>query len=192
MIGQIKRKGGAEGAGERERERARERKRERKKWKRERMQRRRRKKKSRAEAHGLEKLQVLSSLLDVEDGSVEVDLPNLGTQHAFILSSVFIARAYLGWRFTTTGFSHFLKITFQLGSECIILGHGSCYPCNSSTSTYGYSRTDQEWHDLNCPLMLGSYHIYNWDWQGLISLDYSQFREKEYQRATPDQLVGRR
>jgi hypothetical protein len=31
--------------------------------------------------------------------------------------------------------------------------------------------------------MLSSYHIYNWDWQGLISLDYSQFREKEYQRA---------
>ena len=26
--------------------------------------------------------------------------------------------------------------------------------------------------------MLGSYHIYNWDCQGLISLDYSQFREK--------------
>jgi hypothetical protein len=31
--------------------------------------------------------------------------------------------------------------------------------------------------------MLGSYHIYNWDWQGLISPNYSQFREKEYQCA---------
>ena len=45
----------------------------------------RRKKKSRAEAHGLEKLQVLRGLIDVEDGSVVVDLPNLGTQHVFIL-----------------------------------------------------------------------------------------------------------
>ena len=49
------------------------------------MQRRRRKKKSRAEAHGLEKPQVLRGLIDVEDGSVVVDLPNLGTQHVFIL-----------------------------------------------------------------------------------------------------------
>ena len=57
----------------------------RRKWKRERMQRRRKKKKSRAEAHGLEKLQVLRGLIDVEDGSVVVDLPNLGTQHVFIL-----------------------------------------------------------------------------------------------------------
>ena len=46
---------------------------------------RRRKKKSRAEAHGLEKLQVLRGLIDVEDGSVVVDLPNLGAQHVFIL-----------------------------------------------------------------------------------------------------------
>ena len=51
------------------------------KWKRERKQ-RRRKKKSIAEAHGLEKLQVLRGLLD---GSIAVDLPNLGTQHGFIL-----------------------------------------------------------------------------------------------------------
>ena len=55
------------------------------KWKRERSQRRRRKEKSRAEAHGLEKLQVLRGLIDVEDGSVVVDLPNLGAQHVFIL-----------------------------------------------------------------------------------------------------------
>ena len=46
---------------------------------------RRRKKKSRAEAHGLEKPQVLRGLIDVEDGSVVVDLPNLGAQHVFIL-----------------------------------------------------------------------------------------------------------
>ena len=59
---------------------------------------RRRKKKSRAEAHGLEKLQVLRGLIDVEDGNVVVDLPNLGAQHLFILDFGFIARAYLGWR----------------------------------------------------------------------------------------------
>jgi hypothetical protein len=41
-------------------------------------QRRRRKKKSRAEAPGLEKPQVLKGLIDVEDGSVVVDLRNLG------------------------------------------------------------------------------------------------------------------
>ena len=41
---------------------------------------RRRKKKSRAEAHGLEKLQILRGLIDGEDGSVTVDLPNLGAQ----------------------------------------------------------------------------------------------------------------
>ena len=57
MIGQIK------GKVERNVERGRRRR----KWKRERTQ-RRRKKKSRAEAHGLEKSQVLRSLIDVEDG----------------------------------------------------------------------------------------------------------------------------
>jgi hypothetical protein len=46
---------------------------------------RRGKKKSRAESHGLEKPQVLRGLLYVEDGSVVVDLPDLGTQHVFIL-----------------------------------------------------------------------------------------------------------
>ena len=39
-----------------------------------------------AEAYGLEKRQVLRGLIDVEDGSVVVDLPNLGTQHLFILT----------------------------------------------------------------------------------------------------------
>jgi hypothetical protein len=71
--------------------------RRRRKWKRERMQRRRKKKKSRAEAHGLEKPQVLRGLIDGEDGSVAVDLPNLGAQHVFILTeSCFHCRAYLG------------------------------------------------------------------------------------------------
>jgi hypothetical protein len=58
----------------------------RRKWKKGRMQRRRKKKKSRAEAHGLEILQVLRGLIDVEDGSVLVDLPNLGAQHVIILT----------------------------------------------------------------------------------------------------------
>jgi hypothetical protein len=52
---------------------------------RERRQRRRKKKKSRAEAHGLEKPQVLRGLINMEDGSVAVDLPNLGAEHVFIL-----------------------------------------------------------------------------------------------------------
>jgi hypothetical protein len=71
MIGQIKRDSGAEG------------KRGRRKWKRVRRQRRRQKKKE-AEAHGLEKPQVLKGLIDVEDGSIAVDLPNLGPQHVII------------------------------------------------------------------------------------------------------------
>jgi hypothetical protein len=69
------------------------------------MQRRRRKrKKSRAEAHGLEKLQFLRGLIDVEDGSVVVDLPNLGTQHVIILTeSCFHCRGiFVMERFTAT------------------------------------------------------------------------------------------
>jgi hypothetical protein len=46
---------------------------------------RRKKKKSGTEEHGLEKPQILRGLIDVEDGSVAVDLPNLGTQPVFIL-----------------------------------------------------------------------------------------------------------
>ena len=46
---------------------------------------RRRKKKSRAEAQGLEKLQVLRVLIDVEGSSVMADLPHLSAQHVFIL-----------------------------------------------------------------------------------------------------------
>ena len=59
--------------------------RSRREWKRERAQ-RRRKKKSGAKADGLEKPQILRGLIDVEDGSVAVDLPNLGTKHVIILT----------------------------------------------------------------------------------------------------------
>jgi hypothetical protein len=53
------------------------------------MQRRRRKKKkSKTEAHGLEKLQVLRGLIDVEDGRIVVDMPNLDAQHVFILNEL--------------------------------------------------------------------------------------------------------
>ena len=78
------------------------RERRRRNW--ERTQRRRKKKKSRAEAHGLEKPQVLRGLIDVEDGSVVVDLPNLGTQHVFILIVLcFHCRGIIRLeRFTTT------------------------------------------------------------------------------------------
>jgi hypothetical protein len=47
---------------------------------------RKRNKKSRAEAHGLEKPKVLKGLIDVEDGSIAVALPNLGAQHVIILT----------------------------------------------------------------------------------------------------------
>jgi hypothetical protein len=69
------------------------------------MKRRRRKtKKSRAEAHGLEKPQVLRGLIDVEDGSVAVGLPNLGVQQIFILIMLcFHCRSIFGRRFTATG-----------------------------------------------------------------------------------------
>ena len=70
MIGQKKKVGGAEGEGEG--------KRKRRKWKRERMQRRRRKKRN----------GVLRGLIDVEDGSVVVDLPNLSSQHVIILTEL--------------------------------------------------------------------------------------------------------
>jgi hypothetical protein len=51
----------------------------------------------------------------VEAGSVEVDLPNLGTQHVFILTELcFIAGAYLGWRFTATIFIE-IKSSFLFG-----------------------------------------------------------------------------
>jgi hypothetical protein len=60
-------------------------------------------KKSRAEAHGLEKPQVLRGLIDVEDGSVVVDLPNLDAQHVIILSECcFHCQDIFGRRFTAT------------------------------------------------------------------------------------------
>jgi hypothetical protein len=37
----------------------------------------------------VENLQVLRGLIDVEDVSVAVDLPNLGTQHVFILVELY-------------------------------------------------------------------------------------------------------
>jgi hypothetical protein len=65
---------------------------------------RRRKEKSRAEAHGLEKPQVLRGLIDVEYGGVVEDLPNLGAQHVFILTVLcFHCQGIFGLdRFTTT------------------------------------------------------------------------------------------
>jgi hypothetical protein len=45
----------------------------------------RRWKESRAEEHSLEKQYVIRGLIDGEDGSAVVDLPNIGKQHVFIL-----------------------------------------------------------------------------------------------------------
>ena len=52
--------------------------------KRRKMRRRRRRKESGTEAPSLEKPQVIRGLLYGGDGSIAVDLPNLGTQHVFI------------------------------------------------------------------------------------------------------------
>jgi hypothetical protein len=60
-------------------------------------------KKSRAEAHGLEKRQVLRGLIDMEDGSVVVGLLNLGAQHIIIITELcFHCRGIFGRRFTAT------------------------------------------------------------------------------------------
>ena len=54
-------------------------------------------------SNGLEKLQVLRGLIDVEDGSVAVDLSNLGTQHVIILTVLcFHCRGIFGRRFKET------------------------------------------------------------------------------------------
>jgi hypothetical protein len=54
-------------------------------------------------SHGLEKPQVLRGLIHVEDGSVAVDLPNLGAQHVIILTELcFHCWGIFWWRFTTT------------------------------------------------------------------------------------------
>jgi hypothetical protein len=58
---------------------------------------RRRRKESGAEAHGQEKPQVLRGLTDVEDGSVTVDLPNLGAQRSFILTELCFHCPGLTW-----------------------------------------------------------------------------------------------
>jgi hypothetical protein len=65
----------------------------------------RKRKRKRAEAQGQEKLQVLRGLIDVEDGSVAADLPNLGAQHVIILSVLcFHCQVITGLeRFTETG-----------------------------------------------------------------------------------------
>ena len=114
MIGQIKGKV-EQKVGERRR----------RKWKRERMQRRRKKKKSGAEAHGLEKLQVLRGLIDVEDGSVVVDLPNLGTQHVIILTVLcFHCWGIFGRRFTSTPWCYHNAVKNDcLGVFLILGGH---------------------------------------------------------------------
>ena len=39
---------------------------------------------------------IIRGLIDGEDGSIVVDLPNLGAYHVLILSCVFIAGAYFG------------------------------------------------------------------------------------------------
>jgi hypothetical protein len=75
------------------------------------MQRRVRKKKSRAEAHGLEKPQVLRGLIDVEDGSIAVDLPSLGAQRVFIL----IVLSFYCWGII--GLERFTATLFQVHSE---------------------------------------------------------------------------
>ena len=49
------------------------------------------------------KMQVLRGLIDVGDGSVAVDLPNLGTQHVIILIVLcFHCQGIFGRRFTAT------------------------------------------------------------------------------------------
>jgi hypothetical protein len=58
----------------------------------------RRKKERGAEARGLEKSQVIKGLIDGEDGSVAVDLPNLGAQHVFVLIELcFHCWGIFGW-----------------------------------------------------------------------------------------------
>ena len=99
--------------------------RRRRKWKRERTQRRRKKEKSGAEAHGLEKPQVLRGLIDVEDGRVAEDLPNLGAQHVFILTELcFHCWGTFGRRFTSTPwYYHNAGKNDGLGVFLILGGH---------------------------------------------------------------------
>jgi hypothetical protein len=50
----------------------------------------------------MEKPQVKKGPLYGNDGSVVVDLPNLGTHHVFILIELCFCCTYLGWRITAT------------------------------------------------------------------------------------------
>lgn len=64
---------------------------------------RRRWKKNGAETHGLEKPQVIKNLMNGEYSSVVVELPNVGTQHVFILIELcFHCLDIFGRRFTAT------------------------------------------------------------------------------------------
>jgi hypothetical protein len=85
------------------------------KWK-ERMQRRRKKKKkSGAEAHGLEKPQVLRGLMDGEDGRVAVDLRSLDKQQVIILTVLcFHCWGISGLERFTVTFSHFKSYVLNL------------------------------------------------------------------------------
>lgn len=55
------------------------------------------------EAHGLEKWLVQRGLIEMEDGSIVVDLPNLGPQHIFLLIVLcFHCQGIFGRRFMAT------------------------------------------------------------------------------------------
>jgi hypothetical protein len=70
-----------------------------------------------------------------------VDLPNLGTQHVLRLSCVFMAQAYLGWRFTATHnikhkvyislkyFPHVRKKIPKFSVVCMSLWVCECFYC---------------------------------------------------------------
>jgi hypothetical protein len=96
------------------------------------MQRRRKKKQSGAEAHGLEKPQVLRGLLYGEDGSVAADLPSLGAQHVIILIEwCFHFGAYLGWRFTATTCPSALLIPWKAATTSLVPPKHGWTPSNT-------------------------------------------------------------
>ena len=78
---------------------------------------RRKKKKSGAEAHGLKKPQVLRGLIDVEDGSVAVDLTNLGAQHVFTLTGLCFHLPFS--KFLNTTEPHYKTVTLQYNNYWI-------------------------------------------------------------------------
>jgi hypothetical protein len=89
------------------------------------MQSGRKKKKGRAEVLGLEKLQGIRDLIDVEDGSVVIDLHNLCEQHVFILTDSCFHCWGIFWmkRFTVTLF-YFLFLRkvhiYPYHSQCFL------------------------------------------------------------------------